>query len=410
MNTMQSLMQTADEIEQYAENHLFDGFGLMMSAIDSHTDEPFDEDFITEEKVPRRAMFDPWSFWTYEDSIMTMGHYIDGLVLKYEVTGDDRALSRAREVWGECKNVYYQSCAYGGPGSFLRPYGGFDEMEKFGEPLGTDQAAPLLCGTYRLMNHSDEGARDEMANIMIQTLQWYADQGYRYRYYKSFTVPWIPPVHHAAAFYLPALALAAETTGEERWENDLETYLERQLNDPDFTDNERGIWWGFKQGGLLMLKDLLGEKFNDCFTDDILHRIHGEVKDELATYDEEGMIKREHPESAEPGFEPYMKPGFDRNEGFGFPRTHWVHAGKTRPRHEACLLASLAGLGLEEAGDDAIKILGLRRNVPEDFTHYLTDDYDALPPAVHIYARGVGAIMMDWWRNVWLLRNVTQNT
>jgi len=59
-----------------------------MSGIDSHTDRPFDREFITEEKVPRRALFDPGSYWTYEHTIITMGHYIDGLVLKYDVTGN----------------------------------------------------------------------------------------------------------------------------------------------------------------------------------------------------------------------------------------------------------------------------------------------------------------------------------
>jgi hypothetical protein len=398
-------MKTAEQVEQYAEDHLFDGAGLMMSGIDSHTNQPFAREFITEEKVPRRALFDPWSYWTYEDTIMTMGHYIDGLVLKYEVTGDENALTRAREVWRTCKDVYMQSRVYGGPGSFLRPYGGFDEMERFGEPLGTDQAAPLFCGVWRLMQHSDEGARQTMADVMIQTLCWYADQGYTYRYYKSFTVPWIPPIHHAASFYLPAIALAANVTGEDRWHQDLETYLTRQLTDPKFTDNERGIWWGFKQGGLLVLKDILGDDmFAAHFTPDVLERMHREIKDKLAEYDEPGMLKRDHPESAEPGFEPYMKPGFDRSKGFGAPRTHCVHGGRRRPRHEAGVLAALAGLGVEGAAEDAANVLCLRRSVPEDFTHILAKDYEALPPAVHLYARSIGAVMLDWWRNVWLLR------
>lgn len=216
---------------------------------------------------------------------------------------------------------------------------------------------------------------------------------------------WSPGLHHAASFYLPAIALAARETGEQRWQGDLETYLTRQLTDPKFTDNERGIWWGFKQGGLLVLKDLLGDDtFDEHFTPDVLDRMHPEIKDKLAEYDEPGMLKREHPESAEPGFEPYMKPGFDRNKGFGFPRTHWVHGGRQRPRHEAGVLAALAGLGVEGAAEAAARVLSLRQTVPTDFTHTLHEDYETLPPAVHLYARSVGATMLDWWRNVWLLR------
>ena len=64
MNCMHTLKKTAEQVEQYAEDHLFHGAGLMFSGIDSHTNQPFARDFITEEKVPRRALFAPWSFWT----------------------------------------------------------------------------------------------------------------------------------------------------------------------------------------------------------------------------------------------------------------------------------------------------------------------------------------------------------
>lgn len=405
MSKLDDMLPTANAIEQYAEAHMFDSFGLMMSSIDINTNRPFDRQFITENKVPRRAMFDPWSFWTYEDSIMTAGHYIDGLVIKYELFDDKAALDRAREVWGVCCQVYYQSCLYGGIGAFLRPYGGFDEMEKFGEPLGTDQAAPLLCGVYRLMRHVDSGTRAEMALIMMQTLRWYADQGYCYRYYKSLTIGWCPSAHHGASFYLPAIALAAAETGKDKWKHDLDFYLNRQLNTPRFTEATGGLARGFKQGGLLVLKDILGPRFHDFFTPDKLQRIYADVQEWLSEYTEAGMLKRVHPESAEPGFRPYMKEGFDRYTGMGSPFYHCVHAGRVRPRQEVTVLASLACLGIEGAAKQATDLFALRRSVPRDFMYFLADDYEALPKEVHLYARSVGAIMLEWWRNYWILRS-----
>ncbi len=61
MIDMQPLTQTAEAVRTYIDANLFDSVGLMMSGIDSHTDEPFDPSFRTPRKVPRRAAHDPWS-------------------------------------------------------------------------------------------------------------------------------------------------------------------------------------------------------------------------------------------------------------------------------------------------------------------------------------------------------------
>ena len=45
MQDIGELIPTADAIEAYAEEHLFDGFGLMFSGVDSHTNQPFAREF-----------------------------------------------------------------------------------------------------------------------------------------------------------------------------------------------------------------------------------------------------------------------------------------------------------------------------------------------------------------------------
>lgn len=404
LERMDQLRSTADAVEKYTDDNLFDGFGLMMSGIDSHTDEPFPESFITEEKVPRRANFDPWSYWTYEDSIKTAGHYMEGLVLKYELTDDEAALDRAKEVWSSCWDVFSQSEVYGGLGCFLRPYGGFDKMETFGEPLGTDQAAPLLYGSYRLLEHVDGNTRTRIVDMLVRTLKWYADRNYTHRYYKSFTVSWHPPLHHQASFYLPALALAAVETQDEHWWNDLETHLDRQLNDDAFVESERGVAWGFKQGGLLILQEILGDTFEEYLTPNTVDQMSDEVTAWLSEYDED-WVKPICPESTDPGFEPYQSSEVDPYDGFGWAHNAWVHGGRERPRHEITVLTQLAGLGRDDAIEQAIDLLELRRTVPEEFTQWLSDDYEDLPDAVHIRSRSVGAVMVDWWRQYWVLRS-----
>lgn len=75
MSDINQLAITAATVEAYIEANLFDPVGLMYSGIDSHTNRPFERDFITLRKVPRRAAFDPWSYWTYEDSVMSIPKY-----------------------------------------------------------------------------------------------------------------------------------------------------------------------------------------------------------------------------------------------------------------------------------------------------------------------------------------------
>ncbi|MCK5118919.1 MAG: hypothetical protein KAQ78_05020, partial [Candidatus Latescibacteria bacterium] len=225
---LHACLDTAAAVEEYVERHLFDPHGIMYSGIDSHTDAPFDRDFITPQKVPRRAAFDPWSFWTYEDSVMSMGSYLDGLVLKYEVTGDSECLSRAERIWKVISEIYSCSQVHG-IGSFLRPYGGFEQMHRFIEPLGTDQASPLFSGLYRYLAHADARDATDIRRVMLKTLEWYEQQNFQYFYYKSFIhryTPGDPLANHPNSYYLPAIAWAADTfPNDEQWRRHLDERL-----------------------------------------------------------------------------------------------------------------------------------------------------------------------------------------
>ena len=62
--------------------------------------------------------------------------------------------------------------------------------------------------------------------------------------------------------------------------------------------------------------------------------------------------------------------------------------------------------GLEEA----VAVAGQFKRVPEDFTVYLTEDYDRLPEEsfTRLQARLVGGGMVGWYRNYWRLRKALQ--
>ena len=402
---LEECASTAQEIESYVEAHLFDPLGIMYSYVDSHTNRPFDRGFVTPIKVPRRAAFDPWAFWTYEDSILTTGLYIDGLILKYKVTGDEACLGRLAELWAIVKNVYACSQVHG-IGCFLRPYGGYLGMSKWMEPLGTDQASPLFSGLYRYLEYADAETRADITRIMLQTLEWYEAQNFEYFYYKFFLHSYSPKEElseHPNSYYLPAIAWAATVSGDSKWK----TYLEQRLS--LFSEGRYNICPAFCWGSdLCVLADIMGEEFGETFDRDMLEAGYQRCQEKLSEYDEPGTVKRLCPESADPDFVPGLDPSFDPEQGMGYAYFSTRHQGRARPRQEIDFLVALAALGYrqEEVTRQAVELLSHRRHVPADFTHWLADDYDRLPESVHIYARAVGTIMVEWWRNYWAIRNI----
>ena len=408
-------MKTAEAIERYAEANLFDRAGLMMSGIDSHTHQPFERDFITPIKVPRRAQFDPWSYWTYEDSVMSMGLYVDGLVLKYQATGEQACLDRAQQIVETIMKVYSCSQVHG-KGTFLRPYGGFETMHQFMEPLGTDQSSPLFSGLYRYLPHASDAEARELRRMMLRSLEWYEQQDFSYFYYKSLihrSTPGDPIANHTNSYYFPAIAWAAHQDQDAaRWQEHLEAWLER-FRTGAYPVYPKGSFqptfcWG---SDLPILKDILGDRFDELFTEEKLDQAFSHAREILTRYDEPGVVRRLCPESAEPGFQPSIA---DKSTWgvLGFAYSHTRHQGRTRPRHEIDFLLALAAIGYrsEETAGLAAELMAHRKAVPRDFTAFLSEDYEKLPETVHLYARSVGVSMLGWWRNVWLLANVMKGT
>ena len=402
---------TATQIEAYITAHLFDPSGIMCSGVDMRTGKPFAPEFLTPRKVGRRAAFDPWSYWTYEDSVMSLGLYLDGLVLQHEVTGCPSCLKQAESLWHTIEAIYSCSQVHG-LGSFLRPYGGFLQMARFLEPLGTDQASPLFSGLYRFLPYVEPRVATDIRRVLRNTLVWYEQQGFRYFYYKRFIhsyAPESPNCNHANSYFLPAIAWAAVTYPEDsRWQRHLEERLV-YFAEGRYTMYPRGsrqpaFCWG---SDLDVLHRILGARFREVFTVELLDEAYAAVNEVLAEYSEPGTIWRMFPESADPDFRPALSE-FDPEtytgsveDGFYAP-----HHGRCRPRHEVDFLLGLASTGYrtQEIAARAAELLAFRSAVPEDFTYFLSEDYDQLPETVHLYARSVGVMLVEWWRDYWLLR------
>ena len=199
----------------------------------------------------------------------------------------------------------------------------------------------------------------------------------------------------------------APVTGDTKWRELLDERLAL------FTNRRYNVCQAFTWGSCLPnLADILGERFGRVFTRKLLDAGYQCCQEMLAEYDEPGALKRIFPESAEPGFQPSVEEFDPQKDRLGLVSKFWGsdfftrHGGRSRPRHEIDFLISLAALGYEKESTmaQAVELLSHRKRVPQDFTYLISEDYDGLPETAHVEARGVGTIMVEWWRNYWFLQ------
>jgi hypothetical protein len=153
--------------------------------------------------------------------------------------------------------------------------------------------------------------------------------------------------------------------------------------------------------------DALGDRFSQFITPGMIENAYQLALTDLRkNYDEPGTVKRYHPQSKNLGFKPYMTSSYRRDQGMGFPYFGCIHQGRSRPRMELHSLVGLASTGHQGARQKAIELMKHRVRVPHDFTDFLIEDAAQLPREVQFYARGVGPIAMEWYRNYWLLKGM----
>jgi hypothetical protein len=396
------MQQIEADIHQYIESYLFDSNGIMYGQVDGFTNQPLSEQLVSPDCVPRRASFNPVDYWAYEDAVMNMGLYMDGLVLKHKATGEQQCLDRATELWTIVEKIFSCSQIYG-IGSFLRPYGGFKEMGRFAEPLGTDQASPLFSGLYRYMPYAPQSVRNTIEKVLLKTLGWYEQQDFSYFYYKNMIHRWEPPLDHAASYYLPAIVWASTISNDLRWSD----HARRRLATLDTPRQNltRAFRWGSE---LPILYELLDNRASQYLSTSVLQKTLSMTCQQLNTYSAPNMTRYIYEEAQSKDFKPYMKSIPESDDRLAHPFYFCVHAGRVRPRHELHTLCGLAAVGNGDARRQANELMELWQNVPHDFTIVLAEDYPDMPRQVHLYARAVGPRLVEWFRNYWLLKKSEQ--
>ncbi|HEY3132317.1 MAG TPA: hypothetical protein VGL91_22875, partial [Acidobacteriota bacterium] len=149
------LRSISEMLESYLFQHFFDPDGILYAYIDIQTGKPFSSEYMSTQYLDLFHVPNPVHYWSNEDSMQYSGYLLAALYEKYMATKDSRVIEQMNQIYRGIKKVYDLSQSLE-PNSFSRPYGGLQNMARYKEPLGTDQAQSLFWGLWLFRQLADE--------------------------------------------------------------------------------------------------------------------------------------------------------------------------------------------------------------------------------------------------------------
>ena len=256
----EKLRRISEMLEAYLLEHFFDEDGILYAYIDVETGKPFTPEFMSTQYLDIFHVPDPVHYWSNEDNMQYSGYLLAALYEKYMATRESQVLDQMNDIYLGIRKVYELSQKIE-PNSFSRPYGGLQNMAKYRECLGTDQAQSLFWGLWLFAQVAGQRIRSQIDEMNLRTLEWYRRQNYSYLYYKMI-------VHgsrgddmrdsgHSLCHYLPCLLWAREVTGDVSYYDDYVSLWEEQWFECSGANMNRA--WKHRHN-LRWLKDLAPEQ------------------------------------------------------------------------------------------------------------------------------------------------------
>lgn len=405
---------SAEYIRLYPD-HFMDRDGLIYSCVDRTTMRPFTQEFYeTQVWSPHAIHENRADFLAYEDTMNNMGVYLDMLKYAYLGTGDAYYLDEIHRVCRLLVRIFDKSQSIE-PGFFKRPYGGLGAVRQRQEPLGTDQAYAILAGTREVYDLLEPDLQAEVKRMTVDSLLWYARQGYRYVYYHiHYHAIEAGPFdkgtfggRHALSYYVPALLWCYEITGERRFIDDYHWMFDRYIRDRDLSENARAFsrWWG-----LLVTSELAPEEHQPFFrdlTEQMMSR-YLVVLDRLA---EHNSVGPGYTSWLEPDwsfvFNPPDLPDLDKEGTLrqrGDMLRSWI---RYAPLMQIRDIVHYAGQRPGAVNLDTVKRVLVQADTPYHFCYYYDPTESVLPPKMRFYDRYMVPHSYSGWLGAyWRMRHM----
>jgi len=205
------LAHLADYFQQFAENHLLDGDGLVRCWISPATLRPFspeelsqrDEGYLRDicQNSPDKA-----GALTYENALMATGEFAMSQIERYQRTGSKDAFALARKAVGGILAVSREGRNYM-PGYLPKPFGGVARA-RYSHEMSTDQYTKAIAALDQWLPHASPEERSEILRFYLEAADFFIVRNFRFPWRQKVIVE--PHIHlHTLGLYIPLMLLAA---------------------------------------------------------------------------------------------------------------------------------------------------------------------------------------------------------
>jgi hypothetical protein len=205
------LAPLADYFQQFAENHLLDGDGLVRCWISPATlrpispDElsPRDEGYLRDiyQNAPDKA-----GALTYENALMATGEFAMSQIERHRRTGLDDAFALARKAVRGILAVSREG-RHSMPGYLPKPFGGVARA-RYSHEMSTDQYTKAIAALDQWLPHASPEERSEIVRFYLDAADFFIARNFRFPWRQRVIVD--PRIHlHTLALYIPLMVLAA---------------------------------------------------------------------------------------------------------------------------------------------------------------------------------------------------------
>ncbi len=212
-----SLGEHEERIRDFVETHLLDECGLAYSFLNARTLKPWTNEELREYNlmpVCHPHVTNPADYYAYENSLMATGEYALSQVLRYEVTGDGRALAAAAHPVYALLRVLHQGELFE-KGYLPKPFGGVRKC-CYSHEISPDQYIKACVALRAYQKYAPPAVSRVIDDYLVAIADYHLARGFIHPRRESFVVtPENRP--HSISILVPILVIAGKITGDPKY-------------------------------------------------------------------------------------------------------------------------------------------------------------------------------------------------
>lgn len=225
IRALADLVSAEADVRGFLEAHMVDECGLVLSHLNADTLLPWrPEELAGADRPPfcHPHCKDPAAYMAYEDSLMATGEYAHSQVLRFQLTGEAEALAAAAHQVSAILRVLFEGAKFE-KGFLPKPFGGIGRCAHLSHELSPDQYIKCMAALRAYQPYAPPSLSRTIDDYLVAIADYFTARRFLHPRRESMVVtPENRP--HAAAHYIPALAIASRITGDQGYLDRLERF------------------------------------------------------------------------------------------------------------------------------------------------------------------------------------------